>query len=84
MRHNVSIEARGAVAAGVTIDGVDVSRMIRAVSARVAVGDLPRVQLDMVLGSVAHTLDGAAVSVDHDTAQLLVRLGWTPPPEDAR
>lgn len=45
---------------------------------------LPRVDLRLVLTKREVDLPAADIRVDADTAELLIRLGWTPPPTKRR
>lgn len=67
----------------ITVGGVPITS---ALSARLTVTatDVPRLELVLVHGDLAATLDAAHVTIDPQTETLLRTLGWTDPDETRR
>ena len=64
----------------VEIDGQDVSNAVAGASVEVKAGYIPEVTLDLRVISVRElSLENARVLLPDDVAELLQRLGWTPP-----
>ncbi|MFI1889823.1 hypothetical protein [Streptomyces jumonjinensis] len=76
----------------VYVEGKDVSRALTGVTVQVGVGNVPTATLgvaratatlDIVLWDLSTELDGVKVVIPPQTRELLIRLGWTPPVEEA-
>jgi phage protein D len=67
----------------VELDGVDIAGAVTGVSLRIALTDRPTAVLDVVLHELDTELERPRVTVPDKTRDLLVRLGWTPPAEEA-
>ena len=67
----------------VELSGHDISRALSGVSLRLEAGCVPTATLDLVLWEMPTELDAVQVKVPDPTKELLVRLGWTPPAEEA-
>jgi len=67
----------------VELDGVDISRALIGLSLTVRAGDMPSVVLDVIAEEVPTQLDEVRAYLPDATKDLLVRLGWTPPTEEA-
>ncbi|BCJ45330.1 hypothetical protein GCM10010168_85990 [Actinoplanes ianthinogenes] len=63
----------------IEIDGLDVSSWARGFSFSAAVGELPRLDLELVPRGVAEFEGDAFVSLNSDFVEFLVKLGWKPP-----
>jgi hypothetical protein len=69
--------------AKVELDGHDISRYITGLTMRYDTANVPTAVIDVVL--LSHTdidAEDADVVVPEPTAELLVRLGWTPPAQE--
>lgn len=66
----------------VELDGEDISRLVRSISLDSEAGHLPEVTLDLMVVEVETVTDETRVHMAPGTAELLVRLGWSPPEED--
>lgn len=67
----------------VELDGVDVSRALLGLTLTVRAGDMPSVALDVIAEEIPTELAEVRVYLPDATKELLVRLGWTPPAEEA-
>jgi hypothetical protein len=67
----------------VEVDGVDISRALIGLSLNIRAGDMPSVVLDVIVEEVPTQLDEVRAYLPDATKELLVRLGWTPPVEEA-
>jgi len=67
----------------VELDGVDISRSLIGLSLNVRAGDMPSVVLDVIAEEIPTELDEVRAYLPDATKDLLVRLGWTPPAEEA-
>lgn len=65
--------------ASVKLDGVNVADAVRGVAVIMRAGDLPQVDLDLVVVDVSMELDGSQILIPAATRHLLIELGWTPP-----
>lgn len=66
----------------VALDGNDISKLVTGVTVTYAVGELPRVDLDVLVFVAGSAADLAQVHVSDETKMLLMKLGWTPPTGD--
>lgn len=67
----------------VELDGVDISRSLIGLSLNIRAGDMPSVVLDVIAEEVPTELAEVHAYLPDATRELLVRLGWTPPAEEA-
>ncbi|MFG3276236.1 hypothetical protein [Streptomyces luteogriseus] len=67
----------------VELDGVDVSRALLGLTLYVRAGDMPSAVLDVIAEEIPTELDEVRAYLPEATKDLLVRLGWTPPAEEA-
>lgn len=67
----------------VELSGHDISSALTGVSLRLEAGSVPTATLEMALWEMPTELDMVQVKVPDETRELLVRLGWTPPAEEA-
>ncbi len=65
------------------LDGVDISNSILGLTVTFKGGEMPAATLDVVLDEIPTETDEVCVRLPQDTRDLLVRLGWTPPAEEA-
>jgi hypothetical protein len=70
------------VASRVRLDGEDISRALVGVRLNLGVGVLPQATLDVLVHDLTTETEGQVV-LPEATRDLLVRLGWTPPAEEA-
>lgn len=70
-------------ASRVHLDGEDISNALVGVRVHLTPGSVPMATLDLALWEVPTELDQVLVEVPEKTRDLLVRLGWTPPAEEA-
>lgn len=68
----------------VALDGDDISAALTGVSLRVRLDHEPTAVLDVVLHDLLSEIEGPRIVVPDATRDLLVRLGWTPPVEEAQ
>jgi hypothetical protein len=68
----------------IELDGEDIASAVTGLSLRLGVYGLPEVTLDVVLHELDAELEHPRVILPDATKQLLVRLGWTPPAEEAQ
>lgn len=66
----------------VHLDGRDISNALVAVNLKVGTGELPLAVLDLMIHDLTSEVE-ATFEVPDATRALLVRLGWTPPTEEA-
>lgn len=66
----------------VTLDGDDISRLVRSVSIDAEAGHIPSVRLELAVFEIESAAEGTKVHIASGTEDLLVRLGWTPPAEE--
>lgn len=67
----------------VELDGVDISRALIGLSLNIKGGEMPTVTLDVIAEELPTQLDEIRAYLPDATKELLVRLGWTPPAEEA-
>ncbi|MGW1616369.1 hypothetical protein ACWCQZ_44375 [Streptomyces sp. NPDC002285] len=67
----------------VELDGVDVASAVTGLTLRIGINDRPTAVVDVVLHELDTELESPRVVVPDKTRALLVRLGWTPPAEEA-
>ena len=66
------------------VDGIDLSRGVRAATLELASGELPTLTIDPIIFELDETeVQGARVLVTDHAAKALTALGWTPPEEAA-
>lgn len=70
-------------ASRVHLDGEDISNALVGVKVHLTPGSMPMATLEMALWEVPTELDRVRIEVPDETRALLVRLGWTPPAEEA-
>lgn len=80
--HTLRISGPGP-AGRVELSGQDISNALSGLSLRLEAGCVPTATLDLVLWELPTELDTVQVKVPDATKELLVRLGWTPPAEEA-
>lgn len=68
----------------IELDGVDIANAVTGLSLRMGVDSLPEVTLGVMLHELDTELEHPRVNVPDTTRDLLVRLGWTPPAEEAQ
>lgn len=67
----------------VELDGVDISRSLIGLSLNIRAGEMPAAVLDVIAEELPTQLDEVRAYLPDATKELLVRLGWTPPAEEA-
>lgn len=67
----------------VEVDGYDVSRALLGMTLEINAGDMPTATLRVVAEEIPTELDEMRAYLPDATKALLVRLGWTPPAEEA-
>lgn len=67
----------------VQLEGHDISNATAGLDIRMRPGCLPEVRLDVILYDLTSEVE-TTVTVPDATRDLLVRLGWTPPAEEAQ
>lgn len=67
----------------IEFDGVDISRALIGLTLNIRAGDMPTAVLDVVAEELPTQLDEVRAYLPDATKELLVRLGWTPPAEEA-
>jgi hypothetical protein len=73
----------GPVVAKIELDGTDISNAVRGLNLAMSVDSVPRVELDvLVLDASSHEVEGVAAYIPDATRELLLKLGWTAPPEE--
>ena len=63
----------------VLVDGRDISHFTRRLQLTTGVGEVTRLELELLATKGAAVFAAADVSVDEETAAFLIELGWTPP-----
>ena len=64
------------------LDGQDISQVLDGVDLKLRPGCLPEVTLGVIVHDLTTEVE-AKVVIPQETHDLLVRLGWTPPAEEA-
>ena len=67
----------------VELDGQDIVSALTGLSLHIGVDQRPTAVLEVLLHDVDTELENPRVIVPETTRDLLVRLGWTPPVEEA-
>jgi hypothetical protein len=67
----------------IELDGEDIARSVTGLSLYISTDNRPTAVVDVVLHEMDTDLDNPRVIVPEKTRDLLVRLGWTPPAEEA-
>jgi len=67
----------------IELDGHDIARALTGVSLRVDGGPVVTAVLDVVAEEIPNDLGEVRAWLPDATKELLVRLGWTPPAEEA-
>lgn len=76
------VPAWGVGQARIEVDGHDISTAVRGVDVRMRAGELPIVDLDLMVYEVKRLdMAEAEVVIDSDVRDALIKLGWTPPKE---
>lgn len=65
----------------VELDGEDISRLVRSVSFDVGVHEIPAVRLELAVFEFESVSGQTEIHIADGTADLLKKLGWTPPEE---
>lgn len=82
--HQVKITSDG-IHGTVVLDGVDLGNTVTEVCLHAGVDTLTELRLELLLGATATVFEGQAVVIVADeTRDVLLTLGWTPPPWDAQ
>lgn len=66
----------------VELDGEDISQTLTGLSVRLDAGELPCIQLDVLVLDLTAELENPRIVIPDDTRDLLIRFGWTPPSDD--
>lgn len=66
----------------VELDGMDVTRCLKALAFQIGVDQEPTAVLDIVLWDVSTDADNPRIVVSEDCHKVLTYLGWTPPEGD--
>lgn len=86
MKANVSIKPAPEWGPGqvhVEVDGNDISKALRGLTVRLGAGHLPEVELDLsVIDVTDFGMPEVMVHIPEAVHDALVKLGWTPPPEE--
>lgn len=69
--------------AEVMVDGEDISNLVRGVSFDVHVGEIPKVELDLVVSESVIRSGYAQIFLKEGVRELLIKYGWTPPAEES-
>ncbi|MYV64447.1 hypothetical protein GT043_00380 [Streptomyces sp. SID2131] len=77
--HTARITVDGRGRGFIEVDGVDISKAVRAVRFDSVAGELPRVEVELGVYDVS-TQAEAQVYVPEETEAALIAMGWTPPP----
>ncbi|MFE2326127.1 hypothetical protein ACFXD5_19730 [Streptomyces sp. NPDC059385] len=64
------------------LDGVDVTRCLKALAFQIGVDQEPTATLDIVLWDVSTDAENPRLVVSEDCRKVLIHLGWTPPEGD--
>lgn len=73
----------GPITSKIELDGNDISNAVQGLKLDMAGGCIPRVELDViVLDATSHEIDGVIAYIPGEARELLLKLGWTPPPEE--
>lgn len=82
--HSFQFEGKGN-SARVTVDGVDVSGAVTAVTVHADAWEHPRVTLELSVHDVTQiSSPETELLIPESTAEALVALGWTPPAEEGQ
>ena len=77
MKADIKVNAHGH--GTLSLDGHDISNGARGFALTGAVGEVTRLELDLVLLDTTEFSGEVHVTIPPATAELLERLGWTPP-----
>lgn len=80
---SVEINLSARCAGEVKLDGLDVSKIVQRLTVEATAGDGITVTLAFPVRENIHFAGEARVDLDPRTAELLQRLGWTPPDDSA-
>lgn len=84
MKSTLRISRRaGGVGHHVELDGHDIANSVLGMSLEFKAGHETTATLHLVLDEIPAETDEARVHLPDKTRDLLVRLGWTPPQDDA-
>lgn len=80
----ISLVSDGGLAhtARLLLDGHDVSSMVRKARLTVESGEHHVLELELIPYPLGVSLNKTDVRIPEDMADVLVRLGWTPPPAE--
>lgn len=67
----------------VELDGHDIAHSILGLTVAFKADESPAATLDLILDEIPTETDDVRVHLSDETRDLLVRLGWTPPAEEA-
>ncbi|MFF9271140.1 hypothetical protein [Streptomyces rochei] len=77
------IVSTGGPGAQVEVDGENIASILTGLTLRMGVGDMPTATLDLVVYDLGTEAE-VRFEVPDECRDLLVRLGWTPPAEEAQ
>lgn len=63
----------------ILVNGVDIADACVGYTLRAHVGEMPHLEVDMIVLHPAEVDGDAEVTVPPDTVEALIALGWTPP-----
>jgi hypothetical protein len=68
----------------VFLDGEEISSAIRSISIEAEAWQAPVVSLELAVFEIESVVDQTKIHIADSTVDLLKRLGWTPPAEEAK
>lgn len=82
--HSFKIESDGKPSSTrVELNGQDISNLTCGATVKVAIGEIPRIELDLLAVEVTSKTGDAEIYLPQETQDLLVKFGWTPPAEES-
>lgn len=81
-KHRIRLTSGDGKTAHLLVDDTDISANVSALHLDVTAGDCPRLTLNVIAYPATVEATDAYVGLAQETHDLLVRLGWTPPPSE--
>lgn len=79
MRAEIKLEGPTATSGHIKLDGTDVSSGVRGFVLRSEVGELTRLELDVLVLDTQQFDGEVSVIIPDETREALIAIGWTPP-----
>lgn len=84
MRGNLHITSSSIGDTAVQLNGLDIGGSLTGLTLRLNAGDVPTAVLDLSIVGLSAEAADARLYIADETRELLLRFGWTAPPDDGQ